>query len=108
MIIHTSLQYSILTRLVLQLCAFSDNPPTIHRAQAGDIFFEWLLNDVVIHSGLGTNLELSIPSVTFDNEGRYSCRATLGDTSVIMATSGGELFVFGECNELFIIHGTLA
>ncbi len=58
--------------------------------------FEWLRDGLVIRSGRGANLELTISEVDFIDEGSYSCRATLDDSSVIGPASAGELIVLGE------------
>lgn len=60
------------------------------------MFFEWLHNGVSILSGSGDNLPLSIPSVDLRHQGAYSCRATLGDNSVIGPAPAGQLSVFGK------------
>ncbi|XP_064399595.1 uncharacterized protein LOC135346038 isoform X2 [Halichondria panicea] len=58
-----------------------------------DVVFEWLRDGLVIRSGRGANLELTISEVDFIDQGSYSCRATLDDSSVIGPASAGELIV---------------
>ena len=55
---------------------------------------------LVIRTGRGANLELAISQVDFVDEGSYSCRATLDDSSVIGPASAGELIVLGELTTL--------
>ncbi len=69
-----------------------------------EVSFEWLRNGLVIRTGRGANLELAISQVDFVDQGSYSCRATLDDSSVIGPASAGELIVLGE---LTTLHNSL-